>query len=61
MKLDQCPWPGPRPLVHPEEAYSLIGRERDARDFLSSVKQHRLVVLAGESGVGKSSLLWTSC
>lgn len=34
-----------------------MGRTKEARDFVNRVKQHRLVVLSGESGVGKSSLL----
>lgn len=54
--LDQCPWPGPRPLA-PEDATRFVGRTKEARDFVNRVKQHRLVVLSGESGVGKSSLL----
>lgn len=57
LERDRCPWPGPRPLTRKDDEQSLIGRDRDARDFVTSVQQHRLVVLAGESGVGKTSLL----
>lgn len=58
--LDRCPWAGPRPLTDSDEDYKrFVGREADARDFKSLVLKpdHRLVVLTGESGVGKSSFL----
>ena len=35
----------------------LIGRADDADRFSSEVQSNRLVILTGESGVGKSSLL----
>jgi hypothetical protein len=49
-----CPWPGPRPLVVGDE---LVGRDQDKLRFRQEVDSHRLVLLAGDSGVGKSSLL----
>lgn len=56
--LDECPWAGPRPLVDNDRAqYRLVGREKMADQFAASVLQHYLVVLTGDSGVGKSSLL----
>ena len=54
--LDTCPWPGPRPLGLNDHTL-LIGRELDRVEFRKEVDNHRLVFLAGESGVGKSSLL----
>jgi uncharacterized protein YjbI with pentapeptide repeats len=53
---DTCPWPGPRPLRHTDIGL-LVGRERDRRLFNHEVQNHRLILLGGESGVGKSSLL----
>lgn len=55
-ELDDCPWPGPRPLTQ-DENDAFVGREDDVSEFLTRVRQNRLVVLTGESGVGKSSLL----
>gem|GEM_PF-5247520 len=53
---DTCPWPGPRPLRIDEEQ-QLVGRAQDCVDFTTAVTHHRLVVLHGVSGIGKSSLL----
>jgi hypothetical protein len=56
----QSHWPGPRPLSKKrdwERRYLLAGRERDKRQFVDDVSSHSLVLLHGESGVGKSSLL----
>ena len=52
-----CPWPGPRPLDREDESALLVGRKDDIARFRSEVSEHRLVFLAGPSGVGKSSLL----
>lgn len=55
-----CPWPGPRPLSPRREDDRrglLVGRDETTRVFLEMVRQHSLVVLHGDSGVGKSSLL----
>jgi uncharacterized protein YjbI with pentapeptide repeats len=56
-KENDCPWPGPRPLRESDGARMLVGRERDRRLFNHEVQNHRLILLGGESGVGKSSLL----
>jgi Pentapeptide repeats (9 copies) len=53
---DRCPWPGPRPFRKGSQ-YPLVGRDRDRKGFRHIVEQHRLVLLTGASGVGKSSLL----
>lgn len=54
--LDRCPWPGPRPL-HVGDAQLLVGRDQDRKQFRHEVDSHRLILLAGVSGVGKTSLL----
>ncbi len=51
----ECFWPGPRPMRDPQ--YPLIGRDGDIRDFTTLIREVNLIVLSGESGVGKSSLL----
>lgn len=55
-KIDACPWPGPRPLRE-DDSTLLIGRDADLKRFRCDVDGHKLIVLAGASGVGKSSLL----
>ena len=55
-QLDLCPWPGPKPVAS-DRAALLVGRQNDAETFRQLVHQHRLVILDGESGVGKTSLL----
>lgn len=54
-----CPWPGPRPLERDreEDQALLVGRDADEARFADDVLAHQLVILTGESGVGKSSLL----
>jgi Pentapeptide repeats (9 copies) len=55
-----CPWPGPRPLSsqrHRDKDTLLVGRTENIRSFVDMVRTHALVVLHGDSGVGKSSLL----
>ncbi len=56
-----CPWAGPRPYLDPDWGVQLVGRERDRREFLREVTNpsHRLILLTGLSGVGKTSLLHT--
>ena len=60
---DDCPWPGPRPLgseeargtvsVHPE-ALQLRGRNLEVSDLAMACLSNHLVVIHGQSGVGKS-------
>lgn len=52
----ECPWPGPKPLGT-DDPELLVGREEDLTRFRQEVDGHRLILLSGESGVGKSSLL----
>lgn len=54
--IDWCPWPGPRPLGK-HDGSLLVGRVPVRRDFRRVIQSHRLVLLHGPSGVGKSSLL----
>lgn len=56
LELDRCPWPGPRPLGIRDQSL-LIGRNDNRQEFLREIRQHRLVLLHGASGVGKTSLL----
>lgn len=59
-ELDKCPWPGPRPITRvdaEDHKEWLVGREKESDDFTSDVLSHSLVILAGDSGVGKSSIL----
>ena len=44
-------------MVDTDDVRHLVGREEDARLFGRSVRNDELVILTGESGVGKSSLL----
>ena len=55
--IDDCPWPGPRPLTHNDAALMLVGRDQDKVEFRRLIEQNRLVILSGGTGVGKSSLL----
>jgi len=55
-----CPWPGPRPLTPEKDGaapWRFVGRTSEMRGFLNAVQDHSLVLLHGESGAGKSSLL----
>jgi len=56
LAADTCPWPGPRPLST-HDGSLLIGRGSDSLDFRNMVDGHRLVILDGKSGIGKTSLL----
>jgi len=53
---DDCYWPGPWTL-DVRRAQQLVGREDDIRDLIYLIRDKRLTVLSGDSGVGKSSLL----
>lgn len=75
LDLNECPWPGPRPLLDSEgrglraaaaritsddrlEARrQLRGRELQVRDLATTCLSSALVVLHGQSGVGKSSII----
>lgn len=54
-----CPWPGPRPLtVGTDDPARLASRRtRDLPEIVDEILSHRLMILSGESGVGKSSLV----
>ena len=54
---DLCFWPGPRPMSSARWANQLIGRDDESYRFSELVRDTSLVVLNGESGVGKSSML----
>lgn len=54
--LDRSPWPGPRPL-HADDKEVLVGRDTDKSRFRREVTSHRLILLTGMTGVGKTSLL----
>jgi Pentapeptide repeats (9 copies) len=56
LEKDTCPWRGPKPM-EPGDDDLLIGRGEDRDHFVHEVLTHQLVILHGESGVGKSSLL----
>jgi hypothetical protein len=56
LDQDTCPWRGPKPM-EPGDDDLLIGRQDDRDRFAHEVLTHQLVILHGESGVGKSSLL----
>lgn len=59
-----CPWPGPRPLdpadldpADPRKGRNLIGRDADVKRLCQRLESDYLLILHGESGVGKSSFL----
>jgi Novel STAND NTPase 1/Pentapeptide repeats (9 copies) len=56
LERDTCPWRGPKPM-EPGDDELLIGRQDDRDRFAHEVLTHQMVILHGESGVGKSSLL----
>jgi Pentapeptide repeats (8 copies) len=56
LDKDTCPWRGPKPM-EPGDDDLLVGRQSDRDRFAHEVLTHQLVILHGESGVGKSSLL----
>ena len=56
-ELDYCPWPGPRPLRKGDPEAWLVGRHETRQEFRRTMHPHRLVLLYGLSGVGKTSLL----
>ncbi|MFC1717078.1 hypothetical protein ACFL6S_25670 [Candidatus Poribacteria bacterium] len=50
------PYVGPRPFERADQS-SFFGRDREARDLLSYVVAHEVVLLYAQSGAGKTSLL----
>ena len=56
LDRDTCPWRGPKPMEAGDDDL-LVGRQDDRDRFAHEVLTHQLVILHGESGVGKSSLL----
>lgn len=53
---DQEPWPGLASYTEDDKIY-FVARETERDELLARVLQHRLTVLYGLSGLGKSSLL----
>ncbi len=56
-RRDACPWPGPRPLRKSDGNHLLVGRDKEKSHFRREVDGYRLILLTGDSGVGKTSLL----
>ena len=56
LDKDTCPWRGPKPM-EPGDDDLLVGRQDDRDRFAHEVLTHQLVILHGESGVGKTSFL----
>lgn len=54
---EDCYWPGPKTMDHPSRAEQLVGRDEDADEVARLVQDTNVVVLSGNSGVGKSSML----
>lgn len=52
----EAPFPGLRPYAESESEY-FFSREREVEDVLSIVQKHKLVIITGQSGSGKSSLI----
>ncbi|MEW6401793.1 MAG: WD40 repeat domain-containing protein, partial [Chloroflexota bacterium] len=52
------PYIGPRTFMK-EEGHLFFGRDREARDLISLVVAHRLVLFYAQSGAGKSSIINT--
>jgi tetratricopeptide (TPR) repeat protein len=52
----QNPWPGLRPFTESDREF-FFGRERETAELLSLVQRATVVVLYGQSGLGKTSLL----
>lgn len=53
---EQHPWPGLRPFTEHDSAF-FFGREHEVQALLERVERHPVVVLYGQSGLGKTSLL----
>lgn len=54
---EACFWPGPKTMDRPARAEQLVGRDDDAKAIAYLVQDTNVVVLSGNSGVGKSSML----
>ena len=52
----QSPWPGLRPFGEDDRGF-FFGREREATELLALVQRAVVVVVYGQSGLGKTSLL----
>ena len=52
----QNPWPGLRPFTESDREF-FFGRERESAELLGLVQRTNVVVLYGQSGLGKTSLL----
>lgn len=56
--MSDCPWPGARPItLRPHGIGALHRRNPDVRLIIRKIEDSDVVVVTGESGVGKSSLL----
>ena len=56
---DSCPWTGPRPFLPEIDAGKrpFIGRDDDVFDLVTQIRDNPLVILHGDSAVGKSSFI----
>ena len=53
---NSLPFPGPRPYLESESSV-FYAREKEVEDVLNILQRHKLVVISGESGSGKTSLI----
>lgn len=56
--MSNCPWPGARPITLEEHGIDALHlRGPDIRSIIRKIEDSEVVVVTGESGVGKTSLL----
>jgi len=56
--MSKCPWPGARPITLEQHGIGALHlRDLDIRSIIRKLEDCDVVVVTGESGVGKSSLL----
>jgi tetratricopeptide (TPR) repeat protein len=56
MLSPQSPWPGLRPFGEDDRSF-FFGRERETADLFTLVQRSGVVIVYGQSGLGKTSLL----